>query len=163
MAQADFLTEPQDGRESSSTQFVTFTLGSEGYGVDIHTVREIRVWSETTDLPNAPQDVKGVINLRGVIVPVFDLRFRFGKGATTPSKRHVVVIIALTDHLIGILVDAVSDIVEVQPSELRPVPELEFGRESDFLKGLVAIGDQMIAILDPQTLMRGHVVAQLTG
>ncbi|MGB0682168.1 MAG: chemotaxis protein CheW [Magnetovibrionaceae bacterium] len=153
-SQAGALAEGD--HESLAAQLIAFTLGDDIYGIDILSVREIRVWSETTELPNAPAYVMGVINLRGIIVPVFDLRARFGKGATEPSKRHVVIVVALEERMIGILVDAVSDIIEFQPSDLRPVPEMEFGRESTFLNGLVTVDGNMIALVNTERVFAQH-------
>ena len=101
--------------ETGSLQFITFTLGEEDYGVDIMVVREIKGWTETTAIPNAPRFIHGVINLRGIIVPIMDLRARFGMALTVPSRMHVVIIINTGARTIGLLVDAVSDIISVTP------------------------------------------------
>ena len=93
----------------NTQQFITFTLGSEEYGIDIMVVREIKGWTETTMIPNAPTHVRGVINLRGVIVPIFDLRARFGMGLTATTTMHVVIIVATGTRTIGLLVDTVSE------------------------------------------------------
>ena len=128
-------------------QFVTFTVGEEAYAVDILQVREIKGWAEVTRLPNQPAHMRGVLNLRGVIVPIFDLRCRFGQGRTDATATHVVVIVAVSDRIVGILVDTVSDILTVSAEEVRPVPELEARSDRDFLKGLATSGDRMVALL----------------
>jgi purine-binding chemotaxis protein CheW len=128
-------------------QFITFTLGPEEYGIDIMVVREIKGWTDTTMIPNAPPHVRGVINLRGVIVPIFDLRARFGMGLTTPTKMHVVIIVAAGTRTIGLLVDTVSDIISVDPKAIRAVPEMGLPTDDQFLDGLVALEDRMVTLV----------------
>lgn len=128
-------------------QFITFTIGAEEYGIDIMVVREIKGWSDTTMIPNAPPHVRGVINLRGIIVPIFDLRARFGMGLTTTSVMHVVIIVASGDRTLGLLVDTVSDIITVGQSEIRPVPEMGVNSGEQYLGGLVALEDRMVTLV----------------
>jgi purine-binding chemotaxis protein CheW len=128
-------------------QFITFTLGQEEYGIDIMVVREIKGWTETTTIPNAPAHVRGVINLRGIIVPIFDLRARFGVGVTVPTSMHVVIIVAAGTRTVGLLVDTVSDIISVDPKEIRDVPEMGMPMEDQFLEGLVAIENRMVTLV----------------
>ena len=128
-------------------QFISFKIGREEYGIDIMAVREIRGWSQTTVLPNQSPHVCGVMNLRGTIVPVFDLRSRFGMGVTVASSSHAVIVVAVLDRLIGLLVDAVSDILTIDVSEIRSVPETEVGVSVDFLAGIVSVKDRMVVIL----------------
>ena len=104
-------------------QFISFRIGGEEYAIDIMAVREIKGWTETTSLPNQPQHILGVMNLRGTIVPVFDLRRRFGMGVTETSRSHVVIIVAVLDRIVGLLVDAVSDILTIDSSEIRLCPK----------------------------------------
>jgi purine-binding chemotaxis protein CheW len=139
-------------------QFITFTLGPEEYGIDIMVVREIKGWAETTMIPNAPSHVRGVINLRGIIVPIFDLRARFGMGLTTPTKMHVVIIVAAGTRTIGLLVDTVSDIISVDPTSIRPVPEMGLPTDDQFLDGLVALEDRMVTLVSLGGLF-GHQTA----
>ena len=128
-------------------QFITFTLDAQEYGVDIMMVREIKGWSETTALPQAPHYVRGVINLRGIIVPILDLRARFGMGVTEPSRTHVVIIVTTAARTTGLLVDAVSDIVSVEPDAIRAVPPMGQAVEETFLEGLVPLGDRMVTLV----------------
>jgi purine-binding chemotaxis protein CheW len=128
-------------------QFVTFTLDQAEYGVEIMAVREIKGWTETTSIPHAPPHVRGVVNLRGVIVPIFDLRARFGMGLTDPGKMHVVIIVAVGARTVGLLVDAVSDIITVDLSEVRPVPDMGLAAEDRLLDGLVATGERMVTLI----------------
>ncbi len=148
-----------DGTNGATLQLVTFNLGEDEYGIDIMTVREIRVWAETTTLPNTAEFVLGVINLRGLIVPIFDLRRRFGQGATTLTETHVIIIISMNEQTLGILVDSVSDIVTVKEDDIRPVPQTvpETG-EADgkaFISGLVTVDKKMVALIVPARLF-GH-------
>ena len=131
----------------NTQQFITFTLGAEEYGIDIMVVREIKGWTDTTMIPNAPAHVRGVINLRGVIVPIFDLRARFGVGLTVPTSMHVVIIVAAGTRTVGLLVDTVSDIISVNPKAIRPVPEMGLPTEDQFLDGLVAIENRMVTLV----------------
>ena len=128
-------------------QFISFKIGREEYGIDIMAVREIRGWSQTTVLPNQSPHVCGVMNLRGTIVPVFDLRSRFGMGVTVASSSHAVIVVAVLDRLIGLLVDAVSDILTIDVGEIRAVPETDAGVSVDFLAGIVSVKDRMVVIL----------------
>ncbi len=128
-------------------QFISFRIGAEEYAIDIMAVREIKGWTETTSLPNQPEHILGVMNLRGTIVPVFDLRRRFGMGMTEASRSHVVIIVAVLDRIVGLLVDAVSDILTIDSAEIRPVPEMERGISADFLSGIVSINESMVVIL----------------
>lgn len=134
-------------------QFITFTLDAEEYGVDIMMVREIKGWAETTSLPKAPGYVRGVINLRGVIVPILDLRARFGMGITTPTPMHVMIIVNTGTRTNGLLVDAVSDIVSVDPGSVRPVPEMGLPIEDQYLEGLVAMDDRMVTLVSLDRLL----------
>lgn len=137
----------EHGAAGPTSQYITFTIGSEEYGVDIMAVREIKGWSDTTHLPNSPPYVRGVINLRGVIVPIFDLRARFGLGPTETTKTHVVIIVAVQSRTIGILVDSVSDILTVPIADIRSVPDMDRSIDDAFLDGLVAVGARMVAII----------------
>jgi purine-binding chemotaxis protein CheW len=128
-------------------QFITFTLGAEEYGIDIMVVREIKGWSDTTMIPNAPPHVRGVINLRGVIVPIFDLRARFGQGLTATTRMHVVIIVAAGTRTVGLLVDTVSDIISINPKAIRPVPDMCLPTEDQYFEGLVAIEARMVTLV----------------
>jgi purine-binding chemotaxis protein CheW len=141
----DTLDRPAD--TANTKQFITFTIDAEEYGIDIMVVREIKGWALTTMIPNAPAHVRGVINLRGIIVPIFDLRARFGMGLTVPTSMHVVIIVASGTRTIGLLVDTVSDIISVDPKAIRPVPEMGMPSEEQFLEGLVAMDNRMVTLV----------------
>ena len=140
-------------------QFITFTVGSEEYGVDILAVREIRGWTAENRLPNLPPHVRGIINLRGTIIPILDLRARFGGSMTEATKTHVVVVIQLGEVSRGLLVDAISDILTISRDQIKPVPVMEVGEEaSDYLTGLFTIEQRMVTLLDVARLFAGEAL-----
>ncbi len=148
----------EDTVQHGTQQFVTFAIGTEEYAVDIMQVREIQAWTEVTVLPNQPNYMRGVLNLRGIIVPIFDLRRRFNQGKTEATSIHVVVIIAVNDRIIGILVDRVSDILTVDSGEIRQVPDIDENDESEHLIGLVTAGERMVALLDTGSLFKRDII-----
>lgn len=129
-------------------QFVSFKVGDSEYGIDIMAVREIQGWTNVTVLPNTPDYVRGVLNLRGAIVPIFDLRCRFSGAHTDATPLHVVIIVAVGDRIMGLLVDAVSDILTINSDEVMPVPEIETQADQRFLSGLITVEDHMVALLE---------------
>ena len=133
--------------DTTVKQFISFTIGDEEYGVDIMAIREIKGWTVTTELPNTPAYLRGVINLRGAIVPILDLRARFGSGMTEAQPRHVIIVVAVGTRVAGLLVDAVADILAVPAEDIQPVPQLELAA-SGFLTGLVTVDGRMVALLD---------------
>ncbi|MGO9546160.1 MAG: chemotaxis protein CheW [Rhodomicrobium sp.] len=136
---------PQKG--GGLKQFISFKIGSEGYAIDIMAVREIKGWTETTPLPNQPDYIRGVMNLRGTIIPVHDLRCRFGMGMTEASRSHAIIIVAAHDRMAGLLVDAVSDILTIDNSEISPVPEAGCGPSANYLSGIIPAAETMVVIL----------------
>lgn len=128
-------------------QLITFQLGEQVLGIDIMAIREIRAWSPATPLPNVPPYVRGVVNLRGVVLPVLDLRHRIGWGATEPTARHVIIVVRAGEQLQGLIVDAVNDIVAISPEDVQPLPEVGDGGAPSFLEGLVTIDDRMITVV----------------
>lgn len=133
-------------------QLVCFRIGEETYSIDIRPVREIRAWSATTALPNVPDFMRGVLNLRGTVVPILDLRARFGWGQTEATAVHVVIVIAVDSGLVGILVDAVSDILAVPEADIRPVPAVGGAATQECLDGLVTRDEQLIAIVSAERI-----------
>ncbi len=144
---ASQIVPGRQDRHSAAAQHITFTVGSEEYGVDIIDVREIKGWTQATRLPNAPHYVRGVINLRGTMVPIFDLRARFGGGMTDATATHVVVVASVGPRIVGILVDAVSDILTIDRKDIQPVPKMTTNGAEDFISGLVTISGRMVALL----------------
>jgi purine-binding chemotaxis protein CheW len=134
-------------------QFISFAIGDDQYGVDIMAVREIKGWSEITHLPKQPDYVRGVLNLRGVIVPIIDLRCRFGQGLTAATVMHVVIIVQMEQQLVGLLADRVSDIISVDPAKIKPVPKVAQTARLDFLSGIVTIDEALIALIELPNLL----------
>ena len=130
-----------------SRQLITFQIGEQILGVDIMAIREIRAWSPATPLPNVPAHVRGVVNLRGVVLPVLDLSHRLGWGQTDPSSRHVIIVVRIGEQLQGIIVDAVNDIVSIHPDAMQPIPDMGDTEASRFLEGLATIDNRMILVL----------------
>ena len=142
-------------------QQLTFTLAGEEYGIDILAVREIRAWSKVTRIPQTPDYVLGVLNLRGAIVPVVDLRLRFGLAREGYDGSTVTVVVAVGERLYGIVADAVADVFDAPEDKIKPVPELGAVVDTRFLKGLVGDGERMIMLLDVERLMRPEEVEAL--
>jgi len=138
-------------------EFISFAIGDDQYGVDIMAVREIKGWSEITHLPKQPDYVRGVLNLRGVIVPIVDLRCRFGQGMTAATPVHIVIIVQVGTRQVGLLADRVLDIVSVELAQVQPVPRLEEASRVDFLSGLVTIESGMIALINLSHLLSGAI------
>ncbi|MBO0346537.1 chemotaxis protein CheW [Roseibium limicola] len=133
-------------------QFISFTLGKDEYAIDIMAVREIKGWTHTTPLPNQSPHVLGVLNLRGAIVPILDLRSRFGQGLTETTPMHVVIIVNVGERTFGILVDAVSDILTVEPKEIKPVPENDKTGSEAYLNGIINADHGMVVVLSLKEL-----------
>jgi purine-binding chemotaxis protein CheW len=158
IAGADRKSPAAPAAAASPQQFISFRVGGEEYAIDIMAVREIKGWTDTTALPNQPAFILGVVNLRGTIVPIFDLRCRFGMGLTEATATHVVIIVSVRDRVMGLLVDAVSDILTVDGSEIQPVPEMERGLSTEFLSGLITVNDGMVVVLSLENLFdRGQI------
>ena len=133
---------------AAPSQLISFAIGDDQYGVDIMAVREIKGWSEITHLPKQPDYVRGVLNLRGVIVPIIDLRCRFGQGLTEATPLHIVIIVQIGAKLVGLLADRVLDIVSLDGLAIQPVPRVVQSSRVEFLAGLVTIDGAMIALID---------------
>lgn len=151
--------------EGSEQQYLTFIMANEEYGVDILAVQEIRGWEPTTSIPNAPDYIGGVINLRGTIVPIMDLRMRFGLPAVEYSPVTVVVILKVSmesgEKIMGIVVDAVSDVYSIKHADVRQPPDMNQDENTNFLRGLVNVKDKMVILLDVATLITSHQALEL--
>jgi purine-binding chemotaxis protein CheW len=139
--------------KEATREVLVFVLGREEYAVDILKVQEIRGYDKVTTIPNAPQFLKGVLNLRGVIVPVVDLRLKFGLQEARYDAFTVVIILRLAARVIGIVVDSVSDVVRLAAGEVKPAPQLGAMVDSAFLAGLATHADRMILLLDIEKLL----------
>lgn len=146
---------------NTTTQYLTVNLAEEEYGIDILAVREIRGWTPVTRIPQAPHYVLGVLNLRGAIVPVLDLRLRFGLSREAYDATTVTVIVTVAGRLFGIVVDAVSDVLDIEDTHLRPVPDMGTAVDTEYLKGLTSIGERMVLLLDADKLLQPQDVQLL--
>ena len=138
---------------AAQSKFISFAIGNDQYGVDIMAVREIKGWSDITHLPKQPEYVRGVLNLRGAIVPIVDLRCRLGEGLTETTPLHIVIIVQIGGRQVGLIGDRVLDIVSVDASQIQPVPRTAQGETTDFLSGLVTHDNTMIALIDLPNLL----------
>ncbi|ALT76160.1 chemotaxis protein CheW [Paucibacter sp. KCTC 42545] len=132
---------------ADSKQFLTFRVGEEEYGMDILRVQEIRSYEAPTRVANAPQFIKGVTNLRGVIVPIVDLRMRLGQSAEYTSFT-VTIVLNVCQRIVGIVVDSVSDVLELTADQIKPRPEVAAALDARFITGLGKIGERMLILLD---------------
>jgi purine-binding chemotaxis protein CheW len=136
-----------------SHQYITFTIGEREFAVDIMAVREIRGWTATTKIPNAPRAILGVINLRGTIIPVLDLRASFGEELTVVTPAHVVIIVVIGARTAGILVDAVSDILTVGQDQLQDIPEVERQGRDAMVREVILVNQRLVGVLSLERLI----------
>ncbi|MBN9517537.1 purine-binding chemotaxis protein CheW [bacterium] len=146
-------TNPRGDAAGESSQFLTFRLADEDYGVEILRVQEIKGYSKVTPLPNTPPEVKGVMNLRGTVVPILDLRTRFGLPGAEYDRFTVVIVVTVGPKVVGLVVDAVSDVLNVAPAELVPTPDLGAGVDTSFLTGMARAGDRLVTLLNIDRLV----------
>ena len=137
----------------NSRELLTFTLGSEEYGIDILKVQEIRGYDAVTTIANSPEFIKGVINLRGIIVPIIDMRIKFSLGNVTYNNLTVVIILNIANRVVGIVVDGVSDVIALTADQLKPAPEFSGTMDTQYITGLGTVDDRMIIVVDIEKLM----------
>ncbi|MCV6612549.1 MAG: chemotaxis protein CheW [Amphritea sp.] len=141
-------------------QYLTFILQDEEYGVDILRVQEIKGWSKTTPIPNTAEYIKGVMNLRGSIIPIIDLRERFGLEPLEYGPMTVVIVISVIfeekERLMGIVVDSVSDVYNIPPEELKPAPNLGGRLRSEYIKGLASVNEKLMILIDVDALLNSE-------
>lgn len=159
-------TALERGSSALMSQFLTFVLGDEQYGVEILKVQEIKGYSAVTPIPNTPRYIKGVMNLRGTVVPVIDLRTKFAMEAGEYNKFTVIIVVTVAEKVIGLVVDAVSDVLDIPPGEIRPAPELGGNVDTRFIRGIANVGDRLTVLLDIDRLLKEEettAVESLTG
>ena len=144
---------PAAAADAGGQEFLTFRLGAEEYGIEILKVQEIRGWEVPTAIANTPAFIKGVINLRGIIVPIVDLRLKFGLSGVTYDALTVVIILSVARRVVGIVVDAVSDVVTLLPQQVRAAPEFGTSLDTRFITGLGTLGERMLILADIERLM----------
>lgn len=143
-------TQTQSGEPQ---EFIAFHVGEQTYCIDIITVREIRGWTPATPLPHAPSFVRGVINLRGSVLPVVDLAARLGLPVKEPTARHAVVVVQSNGQVVGLLVEAVSNIMMIAPDAIQPTPEVASDLSKSFIQGIVAAEREVISVLIVKNLL----------
>lgn len=152
-------------KQGVAEEFLTFTLGSEEYAIDILKVQEIRGYDAVTKIANTPDYIKGVINMRGVIVPVVDMRLKFHLGSATYDQFTVMIILNLGQRIVGMVVDSVSDVIALNPDEIRPAPDFGSTFDTQYLLGLANVGERMAIVVDIEKLMTSQemgLIDQLT-
>lgn len=151
--------------EASTTEpvqeFLTFTLGNEEYAIDILRVQEIRGYDQVTSIANSPAFIKGVINLRGAIVPIVDLRIKFNLPSVTYDPFTVVIILNVLNRIVGIVVDSVSDVLALMPNEIKPAPEFGGSFDTQYLMGLATVEERMLILVNIEQLMSSQEMALL--
>jgi purine-binding chemotaxis protein CheW len=156
----------QDERvDEASDQYLTFSLAGEEYGVDILGVQEVKVWTEVTVLPNTPSYIKGVLNLRGVIVPIIDLRTRFRMPAVDYTETTVIVVLKLNiddkDRIIGLVVDAVSDVLDLPHSAQKSVDDFDLNSKSAAITGVATVNGKLVIMMNAAKLLDASEMEQL--
>jgi purine-binding chemotaxis protein CheW len=146
---------PEKGHATSGSacEFIAFRIGVQEFCIDIMSVREIRGWTPATALPHAPSYVRGVINLRGSVLPIVDLAERLGFPPTEASARQVIIVVQVGSQIIGLLVDAVSDILTQATDNIQPTPDVATGIVKSFIRGVLAIDGRMIGLIELDSLM----------
>jgi len=134
-------------------EYLTFKLGNEEYGIDILKVQEIRGYDQVTPIANSPSFLKGVINLRGTIVPIIDMRIKFGVSKAEYDQFTVVIILNIAHRVVGIVVDSVSDVTPLSSDQIRPTPELSGAVDTSYIDGLASLSERMLILLDIEKLM----------
>ncbi len=148
--------------ESECSEFLNFRLGEEEYGIDILKVQEIRNYERVTTIANAPEFIKGIVNLRGTIVPIVDMRIKFHLDCARYDKFTVVIILNIGGRVVGMVVDSVSDVITLPVTEIRPVPGFSSRFDTHYILGLGAVGTRMLILLDIEKLMTSDDMALLT-
>ncbi len=144
---------PHGAPAVKALEFLAFTLGEEEYGIDIQKVQELRGYDTVTRIANAPEHIKGVVNLRGIIVPIIDMRIKFNLGTPTYDQFTVVIILNIASRVMGMVVDSVSDVITLSPEQVRPAPEMGSVLDTDYLIGLGTLDERMLILVDIDKLM----------
>lgn len=142
-----------------SQEFLTFTLGPEEYAIDILRVQEIRGYDQVTAIANSPDFIKGVINLRGAIVPIVDLRIKFNLPSVTYDQFTVVIILNVLDRIVGAVVDSVSDVIALASQDIRPAPDFGGSFDTQYLMGLATVEERMLILVDIERLLSSREMA----
>jgi len=144
-------------------EFLAFRLGHEEYGVDIQKVQELRGYDTVTRIANAPEHIKGVVNLRGIIVPIVDMRIKFKLGTPSYDQFTVVIILNIASRVMGMVVDSVSDVITLDADQVRPAPEMGALLDTEYLVGLGTLDDRMLILVDIDKLMSSSDMALINA
>lgn len=151
--------------DEDQTQFLSFTLGDEDYGVNILRVQEIRGWEEVRKIPNTPDYIKGVLNLRNTVVPIVDLRIRFGLESYEYKPTTVIIVLSVEKddgtHVMGVVVDAVSDVLNIEPDNIKEAPNFGAKINTKYMNGMVMVDEHMVILLDSDKLLDQDELAAL--
>jgi purine-binding chemotaxis protein CheW len=155
--------QKQIGLTTDESQVLTFNLGDELYGVDILRVQEIKGYTAVTKIPNTPPHIKGVLNLRGTIVPIVELRTKFGMPTIDYTMFTVIIVVVVRDKVMGLVVDAVSDVLDIAQKDIQAPPQFGANVDVRFLNGIGKSGDKLVALLDIDCLLIDNETSEVTG
>jgi purine-binding chemotaxis protein CheW len=160
MEQLDTLSS-QISFATDGNQYLTFTLGEEEYGVEILKVQEIKGYSAVTPIPNTPPYIRGVMNLRGTIIPVMDLRAKFGLAATAYNQFTVIIVVLVGTKVVGVIVDAVSDVLNIPSTDIQAAPDFGAQVETRFISGMAKAGEKLIVLVDIEKVISDDEIAAI--
>ena len=147
---------PSEHTAAGPLEYLAFKLGQEEYGIDIQKVQELRSYDTVTRIANAPEHIKGVVNLRGIIVPIVDMRIKFRLGVPSYDQFTVVIILNIASRVVGMVVDSVSDVITLTPEQIRPAPDVGAMMDTEHLIGLGTVDQRMLILVDIARLMLGE-------
>ena len=151
--------QPRTAAPVDNSEYLTFTLGREDYGIDILKVQEIRSYEQVTTIANAPAFIKGVVNLRGIIVPIVDMRIKFNLGEAQYNELTVVIVLNVAGRVVGMVVDGVSDVIQLSAEQIRPAPDFSSSFDMKYITGLGTVDKRMLILVDIEKLMCGSDMA----
>lgn len=164
-AAQDILAQGRDMSGAENSQYLTFVLGGEHYGVDILRVQEIKGWVPVTCIPNTPEHIRGVLNLRGTIVPIIDLRMRFNLDEAEYNALTVIIVLSVKteagERVIGVVVDAVSDVLSVETDDIKDTPDFGSTVNVEFINGIATLNENMVMLLDIDKMLTSDELAGL--
>ena len=147
-SQAEVQIGDQEIKHAQQSEFVSFTVAGQAFCLKITQIREIRRWAPVTILPHAPMDVLGVMNLRGAVIPIYDLAARFGLQQTEASERNVVIVVAVHGKPVGLLAESVSEIISINPEEIQETPPVDSRHTMEYIQGIISHDDTMVRIIN---------------
>jgi purine-binding chemotaxis protein CheW len=162
---ARYIAQHEAARQAAVTggEFLTFRLGEEEYGIDILKVQEIRSYEQPTRIANAPAFIKGVVNLRGVIVPIVDLRLKLGCETAQYNGFTVVIVLNVKGRVVGAVVDSVSDVLALEAGSIKPAPEMSSSMDTAFITGIGSVAERMLILMDIEGLMASDSMGLLNS